>query len=287
MTNHEPDGSATNVGELIARIRSLTPRETEVLDLVLKGLSNDQVALAILRSPKTVDKHCQRIYRKLGIHKRVSLFRLCQQAGYEGARSPRRAAPAPMTPPPPVSGHDEFSLIEQLVLKGRAWDILQTIHSRISDSQGAGYFGQISRAIAETFGVKMAGVCEINPADGYGDIIACWADGELITPLRYDLYNTACGIAFTEGELELIDGFEERFGPHDELDFDYGIVSYIGLCLRNHLNEPIGTLWIADSKPIPCDGMCLGVLRIFAPTVAAALAVQIEHDRDGDSSVAT
>ncbi|MCC7077927.1 MAG: AAA family ATPase [Acidimicrobiia bacterium] len=51
----------------------LTPAERRVADAVARGLSNRSVAEALFLSPKTVEGHLARIYRKLGIHSRTAL----------------------------------------------------------------------------------------------------------------------------------------------------------------------------------------------------------------------
>jgi DNA-binding NarL/FixJ family response regulator len=45
----------------------LTPRETEILDLVSRGLAAKQVARQLGISPKTVEQHKSRIFTKLGV----------------------------------------------------------------------------------------------------------------------------------------------------------------------------------------------------------------------------
>ncbi|WP_405088072.1 AAA family ATPase [Microbispora sp. NBC_01389] len=51
----------------------LTTGERRVTDLVLRGMSNLEVATALSISKRTVDTHLARIYRKLGIHSRAEL----------------------------------------------------------------------------------------------------------------------------------------------------------------------------------------------------------------------
>jgi DNA-binding CsgD family transcriptional regulator len=53
----------------------LTPTERRVAELVAEGLSNKEVATALVVSPKTVDGHLSNIYAKLGIHSRTQLSR--------------------------------------------------------------------------------------------------------------------------------------------------------------------------------------------------------------------
>ena len=60
------------------RPAGLSEREVEVLGLVIRGLSNRQMAEALFVSPKTVDHHIQHIYDKIGVSTRVgaTLFAL-------------------------------------------------------------------------------------------------------------------------------------------------------------------------------------------------------------------
>jgi DNA-binding NarL/FixJ family response regulator len=54
----------------------LTPREVEVLGLVAEGLTNPQVAQKLYLSPRTVQRHLNSVYRKLGVNSRAAATRL-------------------------------------------------------------------------------------------------------------------------------------------------------------------------------------------------------------------
>ena len=53
--------------------RALTNREEQVAALVVTGVTNDGVAAELHLSPKTVETHLTRIYRKLGVRSRAEL----------------------------------------------------------------------------------------------------------------------------------------------------------------------------------------------------------------------
>jgi DNA-binding NarL/FixJ family response regulator len=55
------------------RFASLTSREREVTMLVATGMTNAEIATALTVSGKTVNAHLERIYRKLGVHRRTQL----------------------------------------------------------------------------------------------------------------------------------------------------------------------------------------------------------------------
>ena len=54
----------------------LTPRESEVAELVVEGMGDREIAEALHLSRFTVQQHVKRIYRTLGVDSRVALTRL-------------------------------------------------------------------------------------------------------------------------------------------------------------------------------------------------------------------
>ncbi|MEN0012114.1 MAG: AAA family ATPase [Solirubrobacteraceae bacterium] len=52
---------------------ALTPHEEQIAELVVGGASNKEVAGAMFLSPKTIETHLSRIYRKLGVGSRTQL----------------------------------------------------------------------------------------------------------------------------------------------------------------------------------------------------------------------
>ncbi|MDZ7717161.1 MAG: response regulator transcription factor [Balneolaceae bacterium] len=59
----------------------LTPRECDVLDLIAKGLRNDEIAERLYISPKTVRNHNTRIFDKLQVDSRSRAIVLAREAG--------------------------------------------------------------------------------------------------------------------------------------------------------------------------------------------------------------
>jgi DNA-binding CsgD family transcriptional regulator len=55
---------------------SLTPREREIVTLILKGHSSISIAALLSLSPETVKVHRRRIYAKLNISSQAELFRV-------------------------------------------------------------------------------------------------------------------------------------------------------------------------------------------------------------------
>jgi DNA-binding NarL/FixJ family response regulator len=73
-----------------AGMETLTNREREVMAMVAHGLSNDEIAAAMVLSPTTAKTHVSRAMVKLGARDRAQLVVFAYQAGLV---SPREAAP--------------------------------------------------------------------------------------------------------------------------------------------------------------------------------------------------
>lgn len=51
---------------------TLSPREAEVLRLLATGLTNREIADRLGLSPRSVQKHLEHVYRKLGVRTRTA-----------------------------------------------------------------------------------------------------------------------------------------------------------------------------------------------------------------------
>jgi two-component system response regulator NreC len=67
--------------ETKSTLDGLTEREQEVLSLLAEGATNDEIAAALVISPKTVERHRENIMRKLNLHSRVELVRYAIRKG--------------------------------------------------------------------------------------------------------------------------------------------------------------------------------------------------------------
>ena len=73
----------------VAGMENLTNREREVVALVAHGLSNDEIAKAMVLSPTTAKTHVSRAMIKLGARDRAQLVVFAYQTGLVTARSDR------------------------------------------------------------------------------------------------------------------------------------------------------------------------------------------------------
>ncbi|MFI6416001.1 AAA family ATPase [Streptomyces sp. NPDC050842] len=79
-----PDGGAPG-----GRLAVLTPREREISVLVAEGLTNQAVADRLCLSPRTVESHVARVYRKTGVETRAGLASLVVRTGVGGGQFSR------------------------------------------------------------------------------------------------------------------------------------------------------------------------------------------------------
>jgi DNA-binding CsgD family transcriptional regulator len=58
----------------------LTPRQQEILDLMLQGLSDEEIVKALRITPETLKKHRHQIYARLGVHRPHDVLLAAYQA---------------------------------------------------------------------------------------------------------------------------------------------------------------------------------------------------------------
>ena len=80
-----------------AALESLTDREREVLGLVAQGMSNDEIAGALVLSPLTVKTHVSRILTKTATRDRAQLVALAYESGLV-TPGQRRGGPGDVLP---------------------------------------------------------------------------------------------------------------------------------------------------------------------------------------------
>jgi DNA-binding CsgD family transcriptional regulator len=66
----------------------LTTRELEVLELLVAGLTNREIAADLFVAPKTVSAHVEHILNKLGVSRRMEAAAIAHRLGLVAARTP-------------------------------------------------------------------------------------------------------------------------------------------------------------------------------------------------------
>jgi DNA-binding NarL/FixJ family response regulator len=85
-TDEAPGATAARRAEAVDRFR-LTPRELHVLELLAIGLTATAIGHACRISPRTVGKHLENIYAKLGCHDRLMAVRRAIELGLVGSQA--------------------------------------------------------------------------------------------------------------------------------------------------------------------------------------------------------
>jgi DNA-binding NarL/FixJ family response regulator len=68
--------------DALRQLSLLSPREQEVLRLLVDGAGNDEIGRSLAISPQTARTHIQRVIRKLGVHSRLEAVMLATQSGF-------------------------------------------------------------------------------------------------------------------------------------------------------------------------------------------------------------
>lgn len=78
------EGTGSDIGDDATALSVLSSRETEVLAHLAEGLTDREIADALVISPRTVESHVSNVLRKLGVRNRAEAART-----YRESRSPR------------------------------------------------------------------------------------------------------------------------------------------------------------------------------------------------------
>lgn len=73
--------SSTGKKRVADPYESLTPREREILHLIVEGHTNSQIAKKLVLSPRTVELHRSRVMKKLDLHNQTDIFRYALERG--------------------------------------------------------------------------------------------------------------------------------------------------------------------------------------------------------------
>ena len=77
----EPTAPRPTAPPPTSRLADLTPREREILALVGRGMSNQEIAAHLVLSPLTAKTHVSRLFLKLGARDRAQLVVMAYETG--------------------------------------------------------------------------------------------------------------------------------------------------------------------------------------------------------------
>ena len=86
MHPQAPRSASLVAGDWPGREEGLTPRESEVLALITRGLSNEQVATTTRLSPNSVKSYIRGAYRKIGVSSRTQAVLWALDHGFQVER---------------------------------------------------------------------------------------------------------------------------------------------------------------------------------------------------------
>jgi DNA-binding NarL/FixJ family response regulator len=76
------DGPGVDGGQREVRFASLSDRERQVVELLARGLGNDEIAGDLFLSPKTVRNHVSHIFAKIDVNSRAQAIVAAREAGF-------------------------------------------------------------------------------------------------------------------------------------------------------------------------------------------------------------
>lgn len=87
------DAERQRSAEIVGRIKKLTPREHQVMEMVVTGSANKVIAIDLGISEKTVENHRTQVMRKMAANSLAELVQMTFQAGVPLRRETARNSP--------------------------------------------------------------------------------------------------------------------------------------------------------------------------------------------------
>lgn len=136
---------------------------------------------------------------------------------------------------------------------------------------GERFFAALVKSLAQALDTHGAWVTEYLPESRRLHTIALWLDGRWVENRDFDIAGTPCEIVVKETRLVHIPDHLTECFPQDSEAIDLGVVSYLGVPLKESDGSLMGHLAVIDRRPMPEQPRTMALFRIFAAQAAAEL----------------
>jgi PAS domain S-box-containing protein len=160
--------------------------------------------------------------------------------------------------PFPLDGLDEDAAL-RAILEGTA------------SETGEKFFAALVRSLAQALHTHGAWVTEYLPESRSLHTLALWLDGDWIENYDFDIAGTPCELVVKEARLVHIPDRLVEIFPRDVEAITRGLVSYLGVPLKELDGGLLGHLAVIDKRPMPERPRTLALFQIFASQAAAEL----------------
>ncbi|WP_018947094.1 EAL domain-containing protein [Thioalkalivibrio sp. AKL17] len=165
----------------------------------------------------------------------------------------------------------EHKLIEQT---------LSTLNGELARMGGEEFFQRACRLLCESLGTEIAFIGRLEEEQHRVDAFAGWADGQPLTPFRYDLTGTPCANLTKDGTACYPENIRSLF-PQDHLLEEMGIEAYVGHNLIDRQGSPLGILVTLSRQPLKerLHELAPAMLGLFVDRVASEMQRSEAEDR--------
>jgi PAS domain S-box-containing protein len=138
---------------------------------------------------------------------------------------------------------------------------------------GEGFFDALVENLAKAMNTYGAWVTEYLRESRRLRALSFWLGGEFVHDYEYDIAGTPCeAVIETANLIHYPDNITDLFPDSSTLK-EIGVVSFMGVALRDLDGKVLGHLAVIDKRPMPQEPRALALFHIFAARAAA------EHQR--------
>jgi PAS domain S-box-containing protein len=156
---------------------------------------------------------------------------------------------------------------------------LRSILEETSVETGEDFFAALVLSLQKALGVHGAWVTEYHPEKRRLRALSFCMGDELVHDYEFDIAGTPCEAVVDSNNLVHFPDKLLELYPDDEDLAGKGLVSYMGIALRDRHGEVMGHVAMLDKRPMPKDSKAIAIFRIFADRAAAEMQrLRVEHE---------